>query len=381
MAKTGGGALELTQSTRRDVVDWLRVEGTRWSGRLGQEAFLDRIIDLDSLPSTDSRFDTARGDLRQHTLNNDDWDADWVFSYEPLALVAGPPDRFVRFLDELVHPVVPPDTDEARALVAELNDLIRPDGVALTEVGKIGNRPVWKVRPIDESPATAQARSPGGGPASAATAGRLWITGMFRLFISHVAAHKVAVSSLKSELAVYGVSSFVAHEDIEPSLEWQTEIELALETTDALLAVLTPDFHQSRWTDQEVGVVLGRGRLVVPLRVPEDPYGLMGKFQGLRGDLVAPSPLALRIVDVLLSRNETSMAMRSGLVRGLELANSFARAAEVAAKIVAVTSFTVDQLSRIERAIDENSQVTDSFKARGLLKRFLAASSPASASK
>jgi hypothetical protein len=381
MAQNEGGGLELTQSTRRDVVDWLRVERTRWSGRLDQEAFLDRVVDLDSLPSTDSRYDTARGDLRQHTLNNDDWDADWVFSYEPLALVAGPPNRFVRFLEELVHPVVRPDTDEARALVTELNDLIRPDGVALTEVGKIGNRSVWKVRPIDESPATASKRSRGGTPASAGTTDRLWTAGMFRLFISHVAAHKVAVSSLKSGLAVYGVSAFVAHEDIEPSLEWQTEIELALATTDALLAVLTPDFHQSRWTDQEVGVVLGRGRLVVPLRVPEDPYGLMGKFQGLKGDLAAPNPLALRVVDVLLSRDETSMAMRDGLVRGIELANSFARAAEVAAKIVAVASFTVDQMSRIERAIEENSQVTDSYKARALLTPLLRASSSTSDSK
>ena len=371
MTKTQGSALTLTQSTRRDVVDWLQVERTRWNGRLDQEAFLDRVIDLDSLPSTDSRFDTARGDLRQHTINNDDWDADWVFSYEPLALVAGPPDRFIRFLEEIVHPVVRPDTDEARVLVNELNDLIRRDGVALTEAGKIGKRPVWKVRPIDESMMTAPKRSPGD-VAPAAAADHVWTGGMFRLFISHVAAHKVAVSNLKSGLATYGVSAFVAHEDIEPSLEWQIEIELALATADALLAVLTPDFHQSRWTDQEVGVVLGRGRLVVPLRVPEDPYGLMGKFQGLKGDLASPAPLTLRIVDVLLSRAETSGAMRDGLVRGIELANSFARAAEVAAKIVAVTNFTADQLLRIERAIQENVQVTDSYRARALLTPFMA---------
>jgi len=98
----------------------------------------------------------------------------------------------------------------------------------------------------------------------------------------------------------------------------------------------------------------------------------MGKFQGLKADLEVPAPLALRIVDVLLSRTESSGAMRDGLVRGLELANSFARAAEVAGKIVAVANFTTDQLLRIERAVQENVQVTDSFRARALLTPFLA---------
>ena len=82
-----------------------------------------------------------------------------------------------------------------------------------------------------------------------------------------------------------------------------------------MLAVLTVGFHASRWTDHEVGFALGRGRLVLPLRVPEDPYGLMGKIQGLRGDLDSPKSLAPRIVDILLARPETSGRMREGLVR------------------------------------------------------------------
>ncbi len=50
---------------------------------------------------------------------------------------------------------------------------------------------------------------------------RLWPEGRFRLFLSHLATHKVEVSSLKIELAKRGVAAFVAHEDIEPSSEWQ----------------------------------------------------------------------------------------------------------------------------------------------------------------
>jgi hypothetical protein len=49
-------------------------------GRLNKTGFLGRVFDLESLPSTDSRFRDAEGDIWQHTVNNPgDWDADWVF--------------------------------------------------------------------------------------------------------------------------------------------------------------------------------------------------------------------------------------------------------------------------------------------------------------
>ncbi len=93
----------------------------------------------------------------------------------------------------------------------------------------------------------------------------LWEDGFVRLFLSHVSQHKVKVAELKRELSHLGVSSFVAHEDIEPTLEWQNEIERALMSTDALAALLTPEFHESKWTDQEIGFALGRGTLVIPI--------------------------------------------------------------------------------------------------------------------
>src|SRR5439155_10900732 len=84
----------------------------------------------------------------------------------------------------------------------------------------------------------------------------------FRLFLSHVSEHKLLAGKLKDELLLRGISAFVAHEDIAPSLVWQNEIELALRSMHALAALLTPDFHASNWTDQEVGFALGKGILV-----------------------------------------------------------------------------------------------------------------------
>ena len=88
-----------------------------------------------------------------------------------------------------------------------------------------------------------------------------------RLFLSHTSTHKEVVGALKARLGVLGVAAFVAHEDIEPTLEWQHEIVLALETVTAC-GLITDDFHASKWTDHEVGFAIGRNAFVFSVRLP-----------------------------------------------------------------------------------------------------------------
>ncbi|MDE2683028.1 MAG: toll/interleukin-1 receptor domain-containing protein [Chloroflexota bacterium] len=112
---------------------------------------------------------------------------------------------------------------------------------------------------------------------------RLWGEGLLKVFISHKAEDKVLAKNVKNSFRVYGVTSFVAHEDIVPMHEWQSEIERALFSMDLLVALLTEKFSESNWTDQEIGVAIGRGVPVVPVRLGRDPYGFIGKYQAIRG--------------------------------------------------------------------------------------------------
>jgi len=67
------------------------------------------------------------------------------------------------------------------------------------------------------------------------------------------------------------VSCFVAHLSIRPTREWQDEIERALFSMDALIALLTKDFQKSNWTDQEISIALGRKVPVIPLKIDKKP--------------------------------------------------------------------------------------------------------------
>ena len=138
---------EVTQLTRRDIFDYLTMERLSWHGRLEEPQFLERVWDLSSLPSTDGRFRDAAGDIWQHRINNPyDWDDDWIFTDSRFELMHGPDEVFLRFLCEMVHPVVRPDANEARELVAFFNERLAADGWVLVAADQMSGRLVFEAR-------------------------------------------------------------------------------------------------------------------------------------------------------------------------------------------------------------------------------------------
>lgn len=199
-------------------------------------------------------------------------------------------------------------------------------------------------------------RKKGAAPARVAPSDseHLWKPGAFRLFLSHISADKIAVSKLKQALSLWGVDCFVAHVDIEPNLEWQKEIELALGSMHALAALLTPCFHDSKWTDQEIGFALGRGIVVIPVRLGVDPYGFIGKQQGLPGKLDDPKTLAADIVNLLLKNKATATIMTEALIIAFEKAKSFTAAIETSKKIEKMKFVSAEHVRRLEAACKGN---------------------------
>ena len=126
-----------------------------------------------------------------------------------------------------------------------------------------------------------------------------WDFGYYNIFISHLTKDKISASNLKTALYGYGISCFVAHEDIEPTKLWANEIENALKTMNCLCAIITPNFTNSKWCDQEVGYALGRRILVIPIRKDSDPYGLLGKIQGIQSKGKSANKLAEEIFQIL----------------------------------------------------------------------------------
>ncbi|MBF0628147.1 MAG: abortive infection family protein [Magnetococcales bacterium] len=147
----------ISENTRRNIIDALTLEKVNWAGRLPETDFLSRLWDLENMPSYDGRpqFKTAAADIWQHRENNQDWDDDWVFFDSRFNILKGPDETLLRFLCEMLHPVVRQDPKEVDHLVGLINGYLRADGWEIHPATWMSDRPVFSARhrAIPDNPA------------------------------------------------------------------------------------------------------------------------------------------------------------------------------------------------------------------------------------
>ncbi len=191
------------------------------------------------------------------------------------------------------------------------------------------------------------------------TTTNFWKTGHFKLFISHLSSFKKTIGHLKSDLEKYGISSFVAHEDIEPTKEWQEEVEKGLFSMDALCAVLMPGFKESNWTDQEVGIAVGRGVLIIPIRKELDPYGFIGKYQGFQAKGKNVDQVAEAIFLIISKNPKTRNRIISCLVDLLLLSNNKIEAIERIKALKKINDLPKERLIQMKSRFTDNTNLKD----------------------
>jgi hypothetical protein len=109
---------------------------------------------------------------------------------------------------------------------------------------------------------------------------RIWKDGYYRLFISHRSEFKKEVSDLKEALREFGIDAFVAHEDIQVSVQWRDALVQAMKSMHCLLAYITDNFSENDWCSQEVGFACISGARIIPLRVgTKNPSGFLSFYQ------------------------------------------------------------------------------------------------------
>jgi nucleoside 2-deoxyribosyltransferase len=192
-----------------------------------------------------------------------------------------------------------------------------------------------------------------------------WRKGMLRVFITHLATERTFAAELQTALLDFGISGFVAHNDIEPTLEWQTQIETALATCDGLVALLHPKFHASNWTDQEIGFAMGRGVPTFAVRFDQDPYGFIGRFQAFNGNAKQAAALARELFDAYRRNKQTERRMSEVVVGLFEESNTFAEAKARIGYLEELEYWDKSYSTRIRAAANGNSQVSGSWGVPG----------------
>lgn len=156
---------QITEITRRDVFalfqygmdidEFFETKRIHYGyyGKLSEIDFLKRTYDLETLPSYDSRFENAAGDIWQHTINNDDYEDGWVFEDERFGLLNGEDEDLLKFLCSVFHPAVRVENGYWKEFLDSVNGLLRTDGYELFPESKISGRDVygWRKYSPEES--------------------------------------------------------------------------------------------------------------------------------------------------------------------------------------------------------------------------------------
>ncbi len=184
-----------------------------------------------------------------------------------------------------------------------------------------------------------------------------WEPFHFKLFLSHLSSFKGTVAKLQDALRKLGISAFVAHVDIEPTREWQDEIEAGLLSMDALAAILMPGFKESDWTDQEIGVAVGRGVLVIPIIRGLNPYGLISKYQGFNSSGKKVGDVADEVLRILVTSPKTRTKMLSCLTETTLQSKSEVEAMFKLRKLAAIRDLPVAYLQKLRESAPASSML------------------------
>ena len=182
----------------------------------------------------------------------------------------------------------------------------------------------------------------------------IWKPGQIRLFISHRDNHKEKARELADTLEDYGISSFVAHDAIEPMTTWKAEILKGLQTMECMLIFITDNFHKSVWVNQEIGFALARNVPILSLKLENfDPKGFVASEQALRGELKYPADSALQIYKLLGEKLNNRSRLQSALITAFVESDDFGETK----KRFDLLNKAIDNLSE-----EETNRIIDGFR-------------------
>lgn len=105
--------------------------------------FLSKLFDLKNLTSEDPRFANALEDAIQHIVNNDDWDATYVFTNR--FNVIDDDALFSKFIDTIINPEFQKDKDAIISIVSTINNELNNSQQKLALIEYYDELPVFKL--------------------------------------------------------------------------------------------------------------------------------------------------------------------------------------------------------------------------------------------
>jgi len=190
-----------------------------------------------------------------------------------------------------------------------------------------------------------------------------------RVFLSYSSEEKELAGEIKDNLEAPWLEVFLAHEDIEPTEEWQEVIIENLKNCDIFIPIVSKNFRKSRWTDQETGIAFAHEKMIIPISHDLVPYGFIGKFQALKLSKKIPESCDKIIEIIKMKDSKLKELLADCFVKSFVESTSFIESNEKAQLLESYEPLTKDQINKIIRGYVANSQINEAYGAKRVVKR------------
>ena len=118
-------------------------------------------------------------------------------------------------------------------------------------------------------------------------------------------------------------------------------------------------------------MAIGRQVPIISIRMGMDPYGFIGKYQGLSGTNKSSDTLALDVYELLWANPSLKGKLTESLVMKFEKAGSFQHANKLMGFVAKIESASPEIIDRLEKAPQGNRQVLEANNVKKMLPQLL----------
>lgn len=191
------------------------------------------------------------------------------------------------------------------------------------------------------------------------------------IFLSYSSKDKNIAGEFKEKLQRYGIKVFLAHEDIEPTEEWEKIILEHLDICSIFIPIISENFKLSDWTSQEIGIAIGKNKFIIPVALDNKiPYGFIKKFQAISINGSRIDEVISKIISIIKTNVNFKELLSESVLKIFLDSNSY-NVAEQRSSFLKEFDFTPEQINKIIKGSIDNSQIYDCYIARKRLRIFM----------
>lgn len=191
-----------------------------------------------------------------------------------------------------------------------------------------------------------------------------------KVFISYSSQDKNLGGLFKQCFEEYaGFSVFLAHEDISPALEWEFKIIKNLKEANVVIPLITNNYRNSEFTDQELGMALAWNKIIIPIKLSNiNPYGFIKKIQALKCHCNHNEIInAVTTVVFVLTENKEfdnfKEVVIDSAIEAFNKSGSFRTTRIIIRILTKIRSLDNKQIDSIKKGIKNNDQVYNEIYA------------------